>query len=109
MKRGDEREGHEVGKGKISGMAKITIKWGGGRGGDCPRLQHCGGTSANVLELTRDRTFNLIQHGASTAFRLGQFELVASYHHNDRQLLPSVSRNHSPRLLLSLWVNKKRP
>jgi len=27
MKRGDEREGHKVGKGRISGMAKITIKW----------------------------------------------------------------------------------
>lgn len=54
------------------------------------------GASANVLELTCDRTFNLIEDvGASTAFPLCQFEPpVASYHH------------HSPDSPVPLGVNK---
>ena len=101
MKRGDEGESHKVGNGRKSGIVKITImKKEKGVEEDLGCLH--GWASANVLELIRDRTFNLIQLGASTAFLLGQFEPVASYHQN------SLSRNHSSSSLVPLG-NFKTP
>jgi hypothetical protein len=94
MKRGDEGESHnlKVGNGRKSGMDKITImkKEKGVEGGEDALGCLHGWASANVLVLIRDRTFNLIQLGASTAFLLGQFEPSCII-----SIKNSLSRNHS--------------
>jgi hypothetical protein len=102
MKRGDEGESHKVGNGRKSGMVKITImkKEKGVEEERMPSVACTAGRAQTCWSSLYSRSH--LQLGASTAFLLGQFEPVASYHQN------SLSRNHSSSTLVPLG-NYKTP